>query len=973
MASPRWHGGPSFHPPKTAFRIAKKHTPSTQKDFTQDLSLLAGYDLSGCTMQNPVSGSTECTDYTTAISSNIFPGWRTAGTRHNDPMISNAYDCDITHYDSEMSAFVGGVSRNSSMPIVEEEEGRFPKRARTEDLNLDYLLPHHDLEIASQFGSYGSYVSVEAFSVCPSLDSNYSVASASSCPTLSPVAVDVSLSPEGLRTTGVTRLSRGPSPLQNFERYTLPVCSDSNVSDQPQSTVDIPRKGANEPDICEEEPRCDKEPDTRDENLKSFNVVQAEPVHTCNWSGCGASAFTSRDGLNWHVKAEHLLICPVLGCCESNFTNKDVVKTHLRVVHKGKSAESQTVKMEHDEKHQNPRQGQQGHIKNANNEAPGVNEKAKSPAETKPTGDTPEDVEASKVRCRDQLERIMQKRSARKQRMSNTVDANSGNPGSAAPERAHIQPEVPSFPLLWEHCILPFLVEFLQTRCGPGYVISVCKGNKGQDANSRRICLMTKDELSPATKDAIKEHVKDLLPPLYKPHAMFDFSRGQVERLMALARGLNQENPDDVCWPRNPFCYMEPCMGDSIGAANGEFIATLGPSLVVDGANFWLANFHPFVEDLSKQENVPIEHPSFADRELCRNENHDAMVIPPGGSSFELGTVSATSGFDLKTVRVSHDPYWEEMDAEPPLVVTDWSLISSNRPRQANMLRRLPAAASVPVQRGSITVTETVRNVPVVSTGSIIPGSAVITTGRTSGYQQGEVCEIPAYLSSSDLANGTGYATREWFIQEPTSLDDEDAWIRGGAGVKGDSGAAVVDADSNELIGQLWGRNQYWGSGPRHTFFTPISDVFDDIHEKCRQQSRPKLPQFQGDWDQEYVPFAVYPTCMRCFERVAYVGTGSRRPSQVSLCMNVDGGSSSSLPALEGGSNDTTHGHASYDVKSALSISEAITPTSTPVTLASPRDTCLQGLQKITGSPTASRGRSKYPPIIEDDDLNTVM
>lgn len=57
------------------------------------------------------------------------------------------------------------------------------------------------------------------------------------------------------------------------------------------------------------------------------------------------------------------------------------------------------------------------------------------------------------------------------------------------------------------------------------------------------------------------------------------------------------------------------------------------------------------------------------------------MVIPPAGSSSKLGTVNAISGFDLKTVRVSRGLYWEETDAEPPLVVTCWSLISSNRPR----------------------------------------------------------------------------------------------------------------------------------------------------------------------------------------------------------------------------------------------------------------------------------------------------
>jgi hypothetical protein len=129
----------------------------------------------------------------------------------------------------------------------------------------------------------------------------------------------------------------------------------------------------------------------------------------------------------------------------------------------------------------------------------------------------------------------------------------------------------------------------------------------------------------------------------------------------------------------------------------------------------------------------------------------------------------------------------------------------------------------------------------------------------------------------SGVANGTGKATREWFVEEPYNCEDEEDWIRGGIGVSGDSGAAVVDSETNCIIGQVWGRNKYWGPGPRQAFFTPISDVFDDIQEKCGQQDRPQLPQLRDEAD----TYPILPTCRQCYDLQAY--NNSRRSSRMSL------------------------------------------------------------------------------------------
>lgn len=181
----------------------------------------------------------------------------------------------------------------------------------------------------------------------------------------------------------------------------------------------------------------------------------------------------------------------------------------------------------------------------------------------------------------------------------------------------------------------------------------------------------------------------------------------------------------------------------------------------------------------------------------------------------------------------------------PPLVVTDWALISAQK-NAANLLRKFPSG------------TTPQKELPVTNTSSVGLGVNVCSTGRTSGYQCGQVGEIPAYINDAKAGK-----TREWFVEEPESSDDEDDWIRGGMGVQGGSGAAIINCETNALMGQLWGRNTYFGPGPRLTIFTPILDVFDDIQERFVRPSRPQLPQNDHD---ETRCWPVYPVCRRCFD-----------------------------------------------------------------------------------------------------------
>ncbi|KAI0008272.1 hypothetical protein F4779DRAFT_588034 [Xylariaceae sp. FL0662B] len=701
-------------------------------------------------------------------------------------------------------------------------------------------------------------------------------------------------------------------------------------------------------------------------------LARASRPHVCLWGDdgpCDSEGFTSREKLNWHVQIEHLLLCPVPGCTQGVFESRDLVYCHIRCAHgsvftnKGPCcqwssnlpeapAEISTLLVEG---------GNQGkHVDEKRTVEP---QSAKDRALKMEMS-----IGTSKKRCREKLRTVLEKKWKR---------ANGGTP-RAAESPGVVMSRVPklletaSFPVIWEHGVLPFLIEYMPKWCGPGHVISVTRGKK---PSARRICIMTRRVVSTARRMVIAGHVRDLLPENHRNLITFVFSTGKVDRLV-WSRGLSKEMPDDVVNPRNPFCYVSPCMGDSIGltAEDGdEITATLGPCVTLGDGSYWLVNLHPFLKPFIKasQETqlVPIEHPSPADRALCLDESHDTL-LSHGDLDFRIGSLTATSGFDLKTTRLSHDPYWEDCDQEPPLVVTDWALISAST-RQGNMLRKFPTT----MQK---------RETPITSMASIVPGATVCSTGRTSGFQKGQVCEIPAYVDG--LENGTGKGSREWYIEEPYPYDNEEEWIRGGVGVEGDSGAAIIDCESNALIGQLWGRNKYFGPGPRHTFFTSIFDIFDDIQERCGEPRRPQLPQYRDEADR----WAVYPVCRQCFDLRSYLDSRrSSRESMISvmglhhtttpddltsdselatpkdsaghLVRHVGAGDSPSFPCPPS--------YPSYPSPSSFATPSFAVGGGSGVVSPAPTHTFLNPTAAAASSPEVACVRSPYAQVLHEDDL----
>jgi hypothetical protein len=127
------------------------------------------------------------------------------------------------------------------------------------------------------------------------------VSSYSNCPTLSPVNTDIISGAD--RQTVASMWSRGPSPLRHV--------TENTASDVVDMRGPLPELNT-------------------DTALRE--CLTAGETQTCSWAGC-SSKFRTRDSLNWHVKADHLLICPVLGCCETGFKTKKLLDSHVRVAH----------------------------------------------------------------------------------------------------------------------------------------------------------------------------------------------------------------------------------------------------------------------------------------------------------------------------------------------------------------------------------------------------------------------------------------------------------------------------------------------------------------------------------------------------------------------------------------------------------------------------------------------------------------
>lgn len=317
-----------------------------------------------------------------------------------------------------------------------------------------------------------------------------------------------------------------------------------------------------------------------------------------------------------------------------------------------------------------------------------------------------------------------------------------------------------------------------------------------------------------------------------------------------------------ICRPRNIRHYSSPGTGASIGVALSlQDTSTLGCYLLVDGEPMVLTVDHLLPDSASN--NTVITHVSGQDRfemlasqvrryialypfpphhdhNLCgicahlRSPSSEILELMgphsllPEGSNLGcplyrdamnfLRSISANAVTPLarryiqsgRRYRTHNQSNKHEVQRE-----MDWALFeiledgeSGQKQRMREQHYRHPHTAP----DGDICIRES----------DVRPGAYVKSLGRTSGHQVGRISN-----SASIIFHET-YETLEWCVlkRPETGVDD---WVEGGIGVDGDSGAIIVDEDTDAIYGMLWGRS---GDGPTTvTLFTPVKEILHDIAE----------------------------------------------------------------------------------------------------------------------------------------------
>ncbi|KAI0379527.1 hypothetical protein F5Y04DRAFT_282948 [Hypomontagnella monticulosa] len=385
------------------------------------------------------------------------------------------------------------------------------------------------------------------------------------------------------------------------------------------------------------------------------------------------------------------------------------------------------------------------------------------------------------------------------------------------------------FVRIWEHYLLPALEQILQEHGVKGFTIAV---RRGREAGHRVIELMTESAVSDDVRKLFEEAKDEYLDGDARGKTSVRFRLGRVEYL---ADNPEPEPPSPTStrssdsWhpPVNVRRYTNPVMGDSVGPNSaGGGSATLGPLLQIAQKFYRILNWHIFDDEGNNlhwsQRTPPI-------LEACHPSLDDSS-----GQSLPIGQTVAYSGPMHVTSRVSRSiqrAHFAALGAisGPVRTVTDWVLVETTTGPQVNRVRKV----DMPRPRCD----SFSENITQIADPVLGDQNMVYSTGRSSGYSFGQICEVLGTTWLGDVR------TRNWGIETPNHVPDED-WNRGGMGIPGDSGAPVIDKRTNSLLGQIWGRNKYRTQPDECpiTWFTAMSDIYDDIQERMPNSGTPSLP-----------------------------------------------------------------------------------------------------------------------------------
>ncbi|KAH8646550.1 hypothetical protein BGZ60DRAFT_424236 [Tricladium varicosporioides] len=383
---------------------------------------------------------------------------------------------------------------------------------------------------------------------------------------------------------------------------------------------------------------------------------------------------------------------------------------------------------------------------------------------------------------------------------------------STSSETSHLPQTFSSdgFTYLYYIVVLPYLEMALEMLAGSSMSIGV------QHKNDERVVqIVTQRTVPQENQQEMKDSLSKLLPVGFRDLTTLSFSEGRVIRACDVPGTKNHH-------PKNTYRYSDMEMGDSIGSTSTHHAATAGPRIQLGDEGFWVHCYH-LVDDHYKSPQFKkygqqplIMHPAPYDLESCGHCNQ----VPGAKKSETVGLILFHSG-GLNATRISKK-------TGLPCIV-DYAIcpqLSNSKPK--------PNVMRMAEKTGFITDTCQVR-----------PEGLVYIAGRSSGVQIGKVRKELSLVK--EQWSDTEYTkTHELTVDWTGQWQTEEEWNLAGFGIGGDSGAGVIDMESNSLCGQVWGT----GGLPRVAYITSWEDIADDIEEKyekkCSQKLRPTLPQPDG-------------------------------------------------------------------------------------------------------------------------------
>jgi hypothetical protein len=362
--------------------------------------------------------------------------------------------------------------------------------------------------------------------------------------------------------------------------------------------------------------------------------------------------------------------------------------------------------------------------------------------------------------------------------------------------------------LLWQDKILPAVKSLLHKGNDKSISISLLREGTSLEESEPVIRIQTSIPRSTYQQTEVKNALLEA-SPLFTPK--IHFVVGSVRRT-----GKRSDLDLEPCLPRNTDFALRPYMGASIGVDGSEKdTATLGGYISINETPHILTVYHLFENEddgLVYGPGTIITQPSLQEpqsqqplipiTDLSADKSEQPSDISSRPSSFSFGSLTYSSGFRNRPRKVAASN-----------VEMDWAICKVEA-------HRLGSNTS-PCQK------HVCRN-----TSQVIPGGSVFAIGRTSGRQEGIIngCMTNLRFWEHEFLSRE---SDEWAVIRP-DLMSEESWATGGIGVSGDSGAWVLETGTDNVIGQVWGRDfqeDHDSLGQIITYFTPMLDIFDDILE----------------------------------------------------------------------------------------------------------------------------------------------